>query len=179
MSHEFYSVTNFEIVAPYTLRLTYDDGAVNTIDFLPVLRGELFSPLRDLNFFNQVRLDSEAGNIVWPNGADFDPETLHEWEKVGREMIEMASNWEIVAQPDSASSFEHIVATARQLEPSEKIMLIRILAQDLENYAEKIAPFEPFTTYRRYTPDIAPGAATSLKEAMEEYDAEPQEKDQE
>jgi hypothetical protein len=58
-----------------------------------MLHGELYSPLRNLDFFNQVRLDSEAGTLVWPNDADFDPATLHDWDKVGEAMIAMAQSW--------------------------------------------------------------------------------------
>lgn len=98
MFHGIYSITNFKIVAPYSLQLTFDDGTTKTIDFTPMLRGELYSPLRDLKFFNQVQLDQEAGTIVWSNGADFDPATLHNWDTVGPAMIEMASKWEIGPQ---------------------------------------------------------------------------------
>lgn len=37
----------------------------------------VFEPLRDPAFFSQVRVDPEAGTIVWPNGADLDPLVLH------------------------------------------------------------------------------------------------------
>jgi hypothetical protein len=40
-----------------------------------------------------VRLDHEAGTLVWPNDADFDPATLHDWEMVGEAMIQMAQSW--------------------------------------------------------------------------------------
>lgn len=102
MSHEIYTITKVEIVAPYTLRLTFNDGVIKAINFFPMLRGELYSPLRDLNLFNQVRLDPEAGNIVWQNDADFDPATLHDWDTVGPAMIEMASSWEMLPPVDPA-----------------------------------------------------------------------------
>src|SRR5437016_3581863 len=95
MLHEIFTITDFEIVAPYTLRLTFDDGVTKTIDLSPMLRGELYSPLRDLDFFNSIRLDPEVGTIVWENGADFDPATLHDWDQVGPAMIEMASKWDL------------------------------------------------------------------------------------
>ncbi len=93
MYHEIYTVTDFEIIAPYTLRIQFDDGSVQVINFVPMLRGELYSPLRELHFFNQVRLDSESGTLVWPNEADFDPATLHDWDKVGEAMIKMSESW--------------------------------------------------------------------------------------
>ncbi|MDQ2899086.1 MAG: hypothetical protein M3Y07_04705 [Acidobacteriota bacterium] len=30
--------------------------------------------------FNQVHIDPEVNTLVWPNGADFDPATLHDWQ---------------------------------------------------------------------------------------------------
>ncbi len=93
MFHEIYTVTDFEIVAPYTLRIRFNDKSVKAINFWPMLRGELYGPLRELDFFNQVRLDTEAGTLVWPNEADFDPATLHDWDKVGEAMITMARSW--------------------------------------------------------------------------------------
>ena len=93
MSHPLHTIKAYEVVAPYTLRLTFDDHTAQVIDFTPLLRGELYGPLHGLDYFNRVRLDRETGTIVWPNGADFDPATLHDWDEVGEAMIEMARGW--------------------------------------------------------------------------------------
>lgn len=93
MQHDIYVVTAFEIVAPYTLRIAFDDESEQTINFWPMLRGALHTPLRNLTLFNQVRLDPEEGNLLWPNGADFDPATLHDWDTAGEAMIKMAQSW--------------------------------------------------------------------------------------
>jgi Protein of unknown function (DUF2442) len=90
MTHGIYRVESFEIVSPYTLRVRFDDGTEQTINFEPVLTGELFGSLRDLNLFNQVRLDSEVRTLVWPNGSDFEPATLHDWPEVVDELITRA-----------------------------------------------------------------------------------------
>ena len=79
MSHRIYRIEAVERVATYVLRLRFDDGTVRTIDFEPLLAGELFGPLRDPDMFARVSLDPEVHTIVWPTGADFDPATLHDW----------------------------------------------------------------------------------------------------
>ncbi len=77
MNHPIFRVREFRIVAPYTLRVAFDDATEQVIDFRPVLAGELLGPLRELTLFNQVRIDPEVYTLVWPNGADFAPEFLH------------------------------------------------------------------------------------------------------
>jgi hypothetical protein len=79
MSHLIYKVESFEIVAPYTLNVRFDDGTSRRVDFASILQGELYGPLRDLGLFEQVTLDPEVHTLAWPNGADFDPATLHDW----------------------------------------------------------------------------------------------------
>jgi hypothetical protein len=38
----------------------------------------MFEPLRhDPQLFQRVRVDEVLGTIVWPNGADLDPDVLH------------------------------------------------------------------------------------------------------
>jgi len=49
MPHAIYRIVDFKIVGPYTVWIKFDDGAEQVIDFLPVLEGELYGPLRDEN----------------------------------------------------------------------------------------------------------------------------------
>jgi len=93
MAHPIYRVRSFKIEAPYTLRIQFDDGAEQVVNFQPVLAGELFSPLRDLDFFNQVKIDPEVHTLVWPNGADFDPATLHDWPEHADAIASRARQW--------------------------------------------------------------------------------------
>jgi hypothetical protein len=94
--HRIYRVESFEIVAPYTLLVKFDDKTQQTIDFQSVLAGELFRPLRDPELFNRVELDPEVHTLTWPNGADFDPETLHDWTEHADVMEKQARDWESV-----------------------------------------------------------------------------------
>lgn len=80
----------------HTLAVRFADGAERTIDFLPVLAGEIYGPLRDPSFFAQVRVDPETHTLVWPNGADFDPATLHDWPAYEEALQERARRWEAV-----------------------------------------------------------------------------------
>jgi hypothetical protein len=95
MKHEFYRVQSFKIEAAYTLRIAFDDGTEQVIDFRPVLAGELLGPLRDVAVFNQVRIDPEVHTLVWPNGADFDPATLHDWPLHADAIVARAKKWDL------------------------------------------------------------------------------------
>ncbi len=93
VEHGIYRVRGFEQLGTYTLCVSFDDGTTQVIDFEPVLRGALYGPLRDPELFKQVRIDDEAYTLVWPNDADFDPETLHDWPKVRDAFVRLASSW--------------------------------------------------------------------------------------
>ncbi len=93
MQHPIYRVSGFSIIGPYIVRVQFDDGISQTIDFRPVLAGELFGPLIDEDLFRQVRLDPEVHTLVWPNGADFDPATLHDWPEHLPGLTRLAREW--------------------------------------------------------------------------------------
>jgi hypothetical protein len=62
----------------YRLHLRFEDGVEGVVDLAPHLtfRG-VFEPLRDREYFAQVRVDADLGTVVWPNGADLDPDVLY------------------------------------------------------------------------------------------------------
>jgi Protein of unknown function (DUF2442) len=102
VTHPVHEVHAFTIVGPYCLRVEFTDGLARTIDFQPVLEGEVFGPLRDLTLFNAVALDPDAHTLVWPNGADFDPETLHDWPEHEAEMVALARRWASASSSEKA-----------------------------------------------------------------------------
>lgn len=93
MNHLIHRVARFEITGSYTLKVEFEDGTEQQIDFRPVLHGALFGPLQDPATFNAVTLESEAGTLVWPNGADFDPATLHDWPSIRCEFAARVREW--------------------------------------------------------------------------------------
>jgi Protein of unknown function (DUF2442) len=102
MTHPVHEVRAFTIVGPYRLRLEFADGLARTIDFQPILEGEVFGPLRDLVLFNAVALNPDAHTLVWPNGADFDPATLHDWPEHEEEMVALAQRWAAASSSEKA-----------------------------------------------------------------------------
>jgi len=60
------------------LQLIFEDGVEGIADLNSIVhfRG-VFELLRDPDFFRQVRIDPELGTVVWPNGADIDPDVLY------------------------------------------------------------------------------------------------------
>jgi Protein of unknown function (DUF2442) len=97
MSHPIYPVRAVEIVEPYTLRVQFTDDTEPVVYLKPVLAGELCGPLLALQLFNQVTVDSEIRTLVWPNGADFDPATLHDWPQPKDAFAVHAREWERVS----------------------------------------------------------------------------------
>jgi hypothetical protein len=100
MIHPIHRVKSFRIEAPYTLRVEFDDSTEQVIDFRPILAGSLYGPLRDPILFGQVRIDPEVQTLVWPNGADFDPATLHDWPVHAPGLIARARQWELTPTQD-------------------------------------------------------------------------------
>ncbi|HEV8293281.1 MAG TPA: DUF2442 domain-containing protein [Tepidisphaeraceae bacterium] len=96
--HPIHRVQSFRSEAPYILRVRFEDNTEQLIDFRNVLAGELFGPLNDLQLFNQVRIDTEVHTLVWPNGADFDPETLHDWPKYVGALASRAKQWSLKSE---------------------------------------------------------------------------------
>lgn len=62
----------------FMVRLVFSDGQQKDVDLAHLLRGPIFEPLlRDPELFRAVKVDEELGTIVWPNGADMDPDVLY------------------------------------------------------------------------------------------------------
>ena len=98
MKHAIHTITQVRVVGPYALWLVFGDGSERVVDLRDVLAGELYGPLRDETLFMQVRVDPEARTVVWPNGADFDPATLHDWPDHEEAWRAQARKWTRVAE---------------------------------------------------------------------------------
>ncbi len=71
-------IVSARVVGPYGLFLRFDDGVEGEVDLAREISfAGVFEPLKDPEYFRQVRVDSDAGTVVWPNGADLDPVVLY------------------------------------------------------------------------------------------------------
>ena len=77
-----YHVIEARQVSGYILRIKFRDRTEGKIDLAPELVGTIFQPLKDPEQFKLFRVDPEFHTLVWPNGADFAPEFLHDHVRV-------------------------------------------------------------------------------------------------
>jgi hypothetical protein len=78
MPHATPVVTEVKVIPPYTLEVQFRDGFCRRIDLTGELRGEVFEPLKDPEFFARAFVDPISRTVAWPNGADLAPEWLYE-----------------------------------------------------------------------------------------------------
>ena len=60
------------------LWLKFSDGVEGEIDLRDELDGPIFEPLKNGELFKQFTINPDLHTLVWPNGADFSPEFLHD-----------------------------------------------------------------------------------------------------
>ena len=72
----FIHVTSAKYIENYKVWLSFNDGAQGEVDLSTELYGEVFEPLKDIDFFKSFKL--EGHTLSWKNGADFAPEFLRE-----------------------------------------------------------------------------------------------------
>jgi hypothetical protein len=71
-------VVEARVTGDRRLYLRFADGLEGEIELDRLVRWEgVFEPLRDPQRFGQVRVDPDLGTIVWPGGADIDPDVLY------------------------------------------------------------------------------------------------------
>jgi hypothetical protein len=71
-------VVGVAVLRPHVMRLLFDDGVVRDFQYTPgEAQASLIKPLDNPDFFAKVRVDPEAGTVVWPNRLDLAPEVHH------------------------------------------------------------------------------------------------------
>ncbi len=83
----FLHVKKIEYLESYKMKVTFSNGAEKEVDLEKELYGEVFEPLKDLEKFKRVKVNSDTNTIEWENGADFAPEFLF---AIGKDVKQVA-----------------------------------------------------------------------------------------
>ncbi|MBI4647286.1 MAG: DUF2442 domain-containing protein [Bacteroidia bacterium] len=75
----FLEVIKAEYIKEYQIKLWFNDGEKRMVDLKKSLKGKIFKPLKDINFFKNFTI--KFNTIEWKNGADFAPEYLYKISK--------------------------------------------------------------------------------------------------
>jgi hypothetical protein len=121
MEHGIYEVKSFKLLGPYSLEIQFDDGVTTVVNLDGALEGELYGPLKDPLLFERVKLDEETGNLVWPNGADFDPEILHDWPERQARFVARAQEWKVLQPATKQITYRSGHLTSKQFADAAKI----------------------------------------------------------
>lgn len=73
-----YRIKDAQYREGYRVYLEFNDGVKGEADLRDKLRGRIFEPLHDVNYFRKFTVHPELETIVWENGADLSPASLRE-----------------------------------------------------------------------------------------------------
>lgn len=80
-------VIKAEHIENYRLKVFFRNGKTMIIDLEPHLEGEIFIPLRDIEYFKTFTVSTDIDTVCWDNGADFSPDFLYD---IGKEVSSAA-----------------------------------------------------------------------------------------
>ena len=84
-------VRSVDLLGGFRVRIGMTNGQSKEIDLEPFLRGPIFEPMRaSSEEFARISVDQRAGTVVWPNGADIDPDVL---------CLGLTPCWELIPGP--------------------------------------------------------------------------------
>ena len=75
-NNEVLAITAAEYIEDYKLCLTFNNGAVKVVDFVPLMQKGICKKLQDKEYFRSFKLDPFT--VDWNNEIGFAPEYLYE-----------------------------------------------------------------------------------------------------
>lgn len=75
-------VSEATYVKDFIIRVRFADGVEGEVNLEEELEGEIFQPLKDVEYFKKFTVHPELHTLTWPNGADFAPEFLYDKVKI-------------------------------------------------------------------------------------------------
>jgi len=71
----FLEVSQADYLDNYRIKLIFNNGKKKIVDLQNELKGSVYEPLRQLDYFKKFQL--KYNTIEWDNGADYAPEYLY------------------------------------------------------------------------------------------------------
>jgi hypothetical protein len=81
--HLFIKVRSAKYIDQYKLLVTFSGNIKKVVNFEKHLKGKIFEPLINLEYFKKFTVNKDTHTINWPNEADFSPDFLF---KVGKKI---------------------------------------------------------------------------------------------
>ena len=75
-------IIEIKVLDNYQIWMKFQDGTSKTVDFLPFIGKGFTVDLLDPSYFAKVEIES-GGGLSWPNGYDFCPNFLKEYDAKG------------------------------------------------------------------------------------------------
>jgi hypothetical protein len=75
-------VSEATYIKDFIIMIRFADGVEGEVNLSNELEGEIFQPLKDVEYFKKFIVHPELHTLTWPNGADFAPEFLYDKIKV-------------------------------------------------------------------------------------------------
>jgi hypothetical protein len=63
-------------IQDYQVWIKFDDGKSGKINLIDEIWGEVFEPLKDINYFRNFKIENDT--LSWENEADLAPDFLYE-----------------------------------------------------------------------------------------------------
>ena len=102
-------IKSVRVGGDFRLKLVFDDGFISELDFAPLVANEtgpMLQPLKDLETFQQVKLDH--GVLSWPHGYDICSDVVRFWCERGR----------VLSRAETDAAFLEDLARPEQNEPT-------------------------------------------------------------
>lgn len=69
-------VIEAKYIKDYLVWIKFNDGKSGNVDLKNKIWGEIFEPLKDINYFKKFAIKNDT--LSWENGADIAPESLYD-----------------------------------------------------------------------------------------------------
>ena len=72
----FRHVVEAKHIVDYQVWIKFDDGKSGKINLIDEIWGEVFEPLKDINYFRNFKIENDT--LSWKNEADLAPDYLYQ-----------------------------------------------------------------------------------------------------